>query len=869
MALTAMMEQYNRIKRQCRDAILFFRMGDFYEMFYEDARVASRVLGIALTSRSKGDDAVPMAGVPHHSASGYLKRLVDAGYNVAICEQVEDPARAKGLVRREVTRVVTAGTLTEEDMLDDKRANFLAAVLPASPKWGLAWADISTGAFFAEELEEAQVEDELFRLQPAECLIPEGALSRRGEVAAKMEAAFSGRLTARGDWVFSHKEGARLLKEHFGVSSLDGFGLAAMRAGVGAAGAVFDYLRETQKGALSHILKIVPVEPSGRLVLDRSAQASLEILRTQREGKTEGSLLSVLDRTRTAMGGRLLREWLTAPLVDIAAINDRLEAVGEFLSNGEVRARVIEKLSEVSDLERIAARLATESARPHELVALAVTAEALPAIAEALGKLSGSRAREIAAGFDTLDDMRRSVRAAMAEKPPSNPREGGLIRPGFDEELDKLRSISRDGRKWIAEYQAREIERTGIENLKVGYNRVFGYYIQVTNVNRDKVPTNYVRKQTLKNAERYVTPELREYESKVLSAQERAAELEYEIFREMRRRLGAQAGRLQGVAAALAEIDVFTALAEAAEYNRYVRPEVNDSREIVIEAGRHPVLDVVLEEEFVPNDVHIGAEGCDLAVITGPNMAGKSTYIRQAALLVIMAQAGSFVPARRASIGVADRVFARVGAADELARGQSTFMVEMTETANILNNATERSLVVLDEVGRGTSTFDGLSLAWAVCEELAGRLKARTLFATHYHELTELALVLENVKNFNVRVSEWEGRVTFHHEIVEGGTDKSYGIYVAKLAGVPAGVVERAKSILSRLETQALDGEEMPSFVPHGEGKREAQYGLFAPAHERLMEELRSIDVDNLTPVEALVKLRELQRKAPSTGANR
>jgi len=869
MALTAMMEQYNRIKRQCRDAILFFRMGDFYEMFYEDAKIASRVLGIALTSRSKGDGAVPMAGVPHHAASDYLKRLVDAGYDVAICEQVEDPAKAKGLVRREVTRVVTSGTLTEEDMLDDKRPNFLAAVLPGAGVWGLAWADVSTGAFFTEELPEGQLEDELFRLQPAECLLPEGALKRDAALQQRLSAALSGRLTARSDWVFSAKEGARLLEKHFGVSNLDGFGLAGMSAGLGAAGAVFEYLRETQKGTLSHVQKIARIEPADRLILDRSAQVSLELLRTQREGRPEGSLLWVLDATKSAMGGRLLRDWITAPLVDVDAITGRLDAVGEFLSNGQARGRIRERLSEVSDLERIATRLANESARPHELVALAVTAEALPAIAASVAGLSGPLCRDVSDRLDNLDDMRELVRAAIVDKPPANPREGGLVRRGYDEELDKLRSISRDGRKWIARYQASEVERSGIENLKVGYNRVFGYYIQVTNVNRDKVPTNYVRKQTLKNAERYVTPELREYESKVLSAQERSGELEFEIFREIRRRLGAQAGRLQRVAAALALLDVLSALAEVAEANRYVKPDVNDSHEIHIEEGRHPVLDVALEEEFVPNDLHIGVQGCDLAVITGPNMAGKSTYIRQAALLVIMAQAGSFVPARRASIGVADRVFARVGASDELARGQSTFMVEMTETADILNNATDRSLVVLDEVGRGTSTFDGLSLAWAVCEELAGRLRARTLFATHYHELTELALVMDNVKNFNVRVSEWEAHVTFHHEIVEGGTDKSYGIYVAKLAGVPGNVVERAKSILSRLEAQAVDGEERPSFVPREEGRGEAQYGLFAPLNERVIAPLRSIDVDNLTPVEALLKLRELQKQAGSTGANR
>jgi DNA mismatch repair protein MutS len=580
--------------------------------------------------------------------------------------------------------------------------------------------------------------------------------------------------------------------------------------------------------------------------------------------------LSVIDRSVTAMGGRLVREWLTAPLVDVAAINERLDAVEAFLSAADVRALVRRKLSEVSDLERIATRLVSGTARPQDLTALATTAEALPAIKAAAGKVAGAaRLAAIGERLDTLSEMRALVRNSIVDAPTANPREGGVIRAGYDEELDRLRAISRDGRSWIAEYQAREIERTGIESLRVAYNRVFGYYIHITNSNAQKVPSNYVRRQTLKNAERYVTPELGEYESQVLSAQERSRELEYQIYSEICRTVGAEVSRLQATAGALAEIDVYTALAEVAEERRYVRPEVTGSREIHIEGGRHPVLEAVLQEEFVPNDLELGTEDVDLAVITGPNMAGKSTYIRQAALIVIMAQTGSFVPARRARIGVADRIFARVGAADELARGQSTFMVEMTETANILNNATERSLVVLDEVGRGTSTFDGLSLAWAVSEDLASRVRARTLFATHYHELTELALVLPNVKNSNVRVSEWQGHVTFHHEIVAGGTDKSYGIYVAKLAGVPAGVVERAKAILSKLEVQSVNAQDKPAFVPQENIAPEAQLRLFTPHYERIIETLRGVDVNALTPVEALLKLREIQEQAGQTGAIR
>ena len=867
MALTAMMEQYDRIKKQVGGALLFFRMGDFYEMFNEDAKVAAKTLGLALTSRQKGEGAVPMAGVPYHSVAQYLKKLVEAGYDVAICEQMEDPATAKGLVKRDVTRIVTAGTVTDEMILEDKKPNYLAAVAPGKDAWGIAWADLSTGVFFAEEVATREIGDELFRLQPAECLAPEGAAKRDEGFVGGLTEAFSGRVTLRPDWVFAAREGERLLSEHFHVQGLEGFGLAGMPAGVGAAGAVFEYLRETQKSSLSQLQKISRVAPRERLFLDRSAQVSLEIVRTQREGKAEGSLLSVVDRTRTAMGGRLLREWLTSPLVDVARINERLEIVGQLVARGDVRAAIRGRLGEVSDLERIATRLASETARPQDLGALAMTAEALPGVKEALARIPETAA--LAGEIDILDEMRSHVRRAIADNPPGNPREGGVIRQGYDAELDRLRSISRDGKSWIAQYQAREIERTGIENLRVAYNRVFGYYIHITNANAAKVPSNYIRKQTLKNAERYVTPELREYESQVLSAQERSYELEFQIFCDLRRTLGAQVSRLQTTAAALAKVDVFAALAEAAEAQRYVRPEMDDSREIHIEGGRHPVLDVTLGEEFVPNDLHIGTAECDLAVITGPNMSGKSTYIRQAALIVILAQMGSFVPARRARIGVCDRVFARVGATDELARGQSTFMVEMTETANILNNATDRSLVVLDEVGRGTSTFDGLALAWAASEDLARRVRARTLFATHYHELTELGLVLSNVKNFNVRVSEWKGHVTFHHEIVPGGTDKSYGIYVAKLAGVPGAVVERAKAILVNLEAQSVTPEEKPSFVPPEEISREMQLGLFAGRGEKIIEELRSVEIDSLTPVEALLKLRELQEKAGRTGANR
>jgi len=881
--LTPMMRQYQRAKAEHRDAILLFRMGDFYEMFYDDARLAARLLGLALTSREKGERAVPMAGVPHHSVNAYVKRLVEAGYKVAICEQVEDPRQARGLVEREVVRIITPGTLTEDVLLGGADHNYLAALCAAAAEHGpvgLAWMDLSTGTFCATDVTRARLMDELSRIAPAECLVSEDDDAEAlVEVARQSGAAM---VTRRPAWAFGAETARRTLLEHFQVATLEGFGCQHLGPALGAAGAILQYLQETQKIPLKHINRLAPVGERERVILDRSSQASLELVRTLREGRREGTLLWVLDRTRTPMGARLLRERLLSPLTRAEEIKARLDGVEAFTRDHALREAVRRTLERVYDIERLATRVSTGRANARDLVALKDSLSAIPSLRERLEQAGGSAGAilaELAARLDPVEEARILIGTAVAPDPPATLHEGGLIRDGYDAELDELRSIQRTGRDWIARFQAQEAERTGIQSLKVGYNQVFGYYIEVTHTHSARVPPEYIRKQTLKNAERYITPQLKEYETKVLTAEERAKEIEYRLFGQVREKIAAFTERLQRLAAAIAELDVFTALADVAVEYRYVRPEVTEDIIIDIEDGRHPVLERTLAEEFVPNDVHLDAE-TRILLVTGPNMAGKSTYIRQVALIVLMAQMGSFVPAKRARIGVVDRIFTRVGAADELARGQSTFMVEMVETANILHNASERSLIVLDEVGRGTSTYDGVSIAWAVAEYLHERVGARTVFATHYHELTELATLYPRIKNLNVAVREWGNKVIFLHKIVEGATDKSYGLHVAALAGIPGPVIERARTILANLEAQARELEEMPklagaagdahppaSVSPRARKprRRDVQLILFAPESDVLRRELRTLELEKMTPIEALAKLEELKRRAEST----
>lgn len=892
--LTPMLRQYQAAKARQPDAILFFRMGDFYEMFYEDARIASEVLGIALTSRTKGENYVPMAGVPYHAAETYLRRLIQAGYKVAICEQVQDPREAKGLVERDIVRIVTPGTLTEESMLEARSQNYLAAVLPAEPRAGLAWVDLSTGEFWVAEPPAEALADELSRIGPAECLLPEAERVRDQPPAdlAELETL----LTYRPDWTFSPETARRELCRHFRVGGLEGFGCEEMTVGLGAAGALLEYLRETQKTELGHLRKLSPYRSGEFLLLDRATRRSLELVETARERTREGSLLWVLDETVTPMGARMLRSWLLSPLTDPAAINRRLDEVEAFFGEDGVRGEVRGLLRRSSDIERLAARLGCGRASPRDLLGLGATLGLVPGLRELLAGGRGELAR-LAEALDPLSEVRELIERAIDPQAPAAVRDGGVIREGYSAELDELRGVGRDGRRWLAEFQAREARRTGIPSLKVGYNEVFGYYIEVTHTHRERVPADYIRKQTLKNAERYITPELKEFEQKVLRAEERALQLEERLFQEVRSEVARYTERLQETARALARIDVLAALAEVARRYRYVRPQVDDSLTLDIADGRHPVLERTLtEERFVPNDTHLHPDETQVAIITGPNMAGKSTYVRQVALIVLMAQMGSFVPARRAHIGVADRIFTRIGASDELTRGRSTFMVEMTETANILNNATRRSLIILDEIGRGTSTFDGLAIAWATSEYLHEHVGARTLFATHYHELTELELLLERVKNFNVAVREWGDEVVFLHKIVPGGTDKSYGIQVARLAGLPREVISRAKTILANLEAEELDEARRPrpareparrpgsadeaspvsaeadpgASRPAGRARSRrpartagpGQLTLFASPAEDVLQTLRSLDLERLTPLEALQKLKELQEKA-------
>ncbi len=861
------MKQFHHFKGKHPDCILFFRMGDFYETFYDDARTCAKVLGLTLTSRNKGSDSpVPLAGVPYHAVDGYLKKMLQAGYRVAVCEQVEDPKTAKGVVKRDVVRIVTPGTLTDDMLLEDKKDNFLCAVhLDAKGHAAVSWVDISTGHFFVQRMGEKDLLEELQRLGPAECLLADrrGELfgSETGQLARDIVQLTRAIVTERPGWYFDPYQARQRLLKHFGAATLEGFGIGDGDADlIPPAGAVIEYLNETQKTTLGHIQSLRKVARQSFLQIDPTSLRSLEILFTIRGETRKGSLLACLDETLTGMGGRMFRNWLCMPLCDVAAIEGRQDAIGELKENHSTLTQVRELLSNIADTERIAARISTYRAGPRDMLALAGTLRQIPSLRAILSELRAELVAALAQRCDSMDELAHLLEAAIEPNCPTHLRDGGFIRAGFSAELDRLRSISKDGQSWLREYQKQQAERTGIANLKVGYNKVFGYYIEITHASSEKVPVDYVRKQTIKNAERYITEELKEYETEVLTAQDRSLELEQRLFEDLRQEAAKYVPRLQSLADTMAQCDCLASLAHVAARRHYVRPAVTDDSRLVIREGKHPVLADALGAEFVPNDVELGAGAGDIAVITGPNMSGKSTYIRQTALLTLMAQIGSFIPAKEAEIGLVDRIFTRVGASDELTRGQSTFMVEMTETANIINNATNRSLVILDEVGRGTSTYDGLSLAWAITEHLATRVKCRTLFATHYHELTELAELFANVRNLNVAVREWMDEVVFLHRILPGGTDKSYGIHVAKLAGIPKPILARAQDILEDLEATFAKEATGDSLARHKTKESEGDV-LFVQKHKSVLDKLVSTDVNHLTPLEAINLLGQIKNE--------
>jgi DNA mismatch repair protein MutS len=853
---TPIRRQYLKIKQKYPQAIVFFRLGDFYETFDEDAKLASRELEIVLTSREMGKGhRVPMAGIPYHALDNYLARLISRGYKVAICEQVTQPAPGKGLVQREVVRVVTPGTVVEPSLLDSKSNNYLVSLVLGEEAVGIAYVDITTSEFATTQLPPHRLVPELERLKPSEVIAAESSeLSDLGLAAS---------VTRLDDYWFELEVARQTMLDHFGVATLDGYGCGHLSLAVRAAGAIIHYIQETQKGVLGQLTRLTTYSTDSFMALDVQTQRNLELFQSSRSGSFGGSLLSIIDLTRTAMGGRLLRRWLGQPLLDIAELNKRQDAIGWFGENTLARSQAISLLGEVADLGRLINRVKGGIAAPRELIALRRSLEVIPKLQQVL---------ESAGSIGWLKDELKPcpgvvdlISRAIVEQPGSLD-EGGVVRQGFSEELDNLRQTSKNAKQYLADLERKEREKTGIKSLKVGFNKVFGYYIEVSKSNLPQVPQDYIRKQTLVGGERFFTPELKEYESLILNAQDRIGELEGQIFRQVCNQVGAESERISASSLALADIDAFSSLAEVAVRYSYIRPELTTDNEIDISEGRHPVVERTLADgSFVPNDTYLSNDDAQLIVLTGPNMSGKSTYLRQVALIVLLAQVGSFVPAASATIGLVDRIFTRIGAREDLPAGQSTFMVEMVETANILNNATPRSLIILDEIGRGTSTYDGLSIARAVAEYIHSypRLGAKTLFATHYHELVELASFLPRVKNFNIAVAEDKGEVIFLYRIVPGGVDKSYGIHVAKLAGLPKSVVHRASEVLDELEG---DSQKALSTRPaRGRRRRKEAAPQQLPLLGRkspLMEELEKLDIDSMSPLEALNKLYELQKKA-------
>ena len=865
---TPMVQQYLSIKQQHPDAILFYRMGDFYEMFFEDAKIASRILEIALTSRNKKDEKpIPMCGVPHHAAQGYIARLIEHGFKVAVCEQVEDPAKAKGLVKRDVVRVITPGVVLDTQILDARANNFLMALSFWQGRYGIAHLDVSTGTFRVTESKDFdKVADECRRIEPSEMLVAESH-RETPEIKAITKTLAGSSLNFLKDEDFEFDSAKARLLRQFSTHSLEGFGCKEWRAGIAAAGALLWYVDETQKAELVHITGIASYSLSDFMVVDEASKRNLELFETIWAGTKRGSLLGIMDETITAMGARMLRAWLQYPLLDPEQIKLRLDAVEEAKETQLARRSVRKALQEVHDLERLNGRIALDRCNARDLIALKHSIERLPKIHYLVQGFTSQLFLKITSQWDDLADVAGLIEEAISDDPPLGTRDGGMIKPGFDAGLDDLVQNGREGKDWISRLETKERQATGINSLKVGFNKVFGYYVEVSKTHIESVPAHYVRKQTLVNAERYITEDLKAYESKVLGAEEKRTRLEYELFCEVRKSVASSNRRIARMADAVSNLDVLLALAELADQNGYVKPVVHGGDSLSLKESRHPVIEkLVSSERFVPNTIEMDHTEQQVLIITGPNMAGKSTLLRQVALLVLMAQIGSFVPAEAASIGIVDRIFTRVGALDNLAEGQSTFMVEMQETANILNNATERSLVILDEIGRGTSTFDGLSIAWAVAEYLHDwkNRGTKALFATHYHELTDLSLTKPRVKNYNVAVKEWNEEVIFLRKLVVGGTNRSYGIQVARLAGIPVQVLNRAREILKNIESGELDGAGKPVFArtkKPGDKDASVQLSLFTTADEIVINTLKKLDISNMTPLEALNQLNALRER--------
>src|SRR5579885_3131977 len=864
-ASTPLMRQYNSIKQQAPNALLMFRLGDFYELFFEDAVVAARELEITLTSRNKEKGAaIPMCGVPYHAAEGYIARLIQKGHRVAICDQMEDPRFAKKLVKREITRVVTPGTAMDASLVRPRENNYLAAVARAGSRSAVAHVDISPGEFRVTEMEAADVAGALEQLGAREVLFPGDLPLLTGEDRPACRFV----RTELEEWIFSSDYADRMLRDHFKLLSLDGCGLANRPAAIGASGAILHYLRETQRAALDHLDRPTFYDRADAMVLDAVTVRNLELVEplfaADAGSQQEATLLAVIDQAQTGMGGRLLRQRLLRPSMDRAEIEQRLDAVGELLRETILRAEIRKQLAGILDIERLLAKVTLGSAGPRDVLALGRSLEKIPALKRCFDTRQSGRLRSLYDRLDELTDVAGLILDAIADEPPLNLADGGTIRAGYRPELDELRDLSRNGRQVIAQIEARERQRTGIQSLKVRFNNVFGYYIEITRANLHLAPADYERKQTLANAERFTTPELKDYERKVLDAEEKILALEKELFAEVRKSTAAEAQRIRASAAAIAELDVTASLAQVAAENRYHRPTFSSDGEMRIMAGRHPVIERLAEQEsgrFIPNDLYLNDAGDLIGIITGPNMGGKSTYLRQAALIAILAQMGSFVPAESARLPVVDRIFTRIGASDNLARGRSTFMVEMTETAVILNTASPRSLIVLDEIGRGTATFDGLSLAWAIVEYIHARARAKTLFATHYHELTELADQLEGVRNLRVSVKEAGDRIIFLRKVEPGRADRSYGIEVARLAGLPLPVIERAREVLTLHETTEHEVTEELSGAQAARPAAPVQIQLFEPVGHHIAERIRGLKIDELRPIEALQLLSELQEE--------